>query len=154
MQPPRAGELTQSLTDLVSYIVCQGVVERIHLLLARIQKPIAGQEDVQKFVKSSLHLMVVSTETIHTRGSTFAGKVQDSTQLSGAFNFTNLLGILPLLYALLLHNGAPRYSSASPLKLVQSTIDIATWGVRLLNRISQLDLQTVQVIRVVFRNPD
>jgi hypothetical protein len=94
MQPPRAGELTQSLTDLVSYIVCQGVVERIHLLLARIQKPIAGQEDVQKFVKSSLHLMVVSTETIHTRGSTFAGKVQDSTQLSGAFNFTNLLGLL------------------------------------------------------------
>jgi hypothetical protein len=55
-----------------------------------------------------------------------------------------LPGILPLLYALLLHNGAPRYSSASPLKLVQSTIDIATWGVRLLNRISQLDLQTVQ----------
>ena len=54
------------------------------------------------------------------------------------------VGILPLLYALLLHDGPPRHSTIPPV-LPSHLLSIATAGVKAINNMAILALKVVQV---------
>ena len=73
------------------------------------------------------------------------------TELAGSYELYQVytvisysIGILPLLYALLLHDGPPRHSTLPP-ALPSHLLSIATAGIKAINNMAILALRVVQV---------
>ena len=84
----------------------------------------------------------------------FAKKsVDDPTLVTTVLRQTELMGLMQLLYAILLHDGPPRHSSSPPL-LSQPTLAIATAAIKAVNNCAILDLRMVQVQFYICINKD
>ena len=70
--------------------------------------------------------------------------VDDPTSLTIALKQTELVGLMQLLYAILLHDGPPRHSSYPP-PLTNSTLSIATATIKTVNNCAIIDLKMMQV---------
>ena len=68
----------------------------------------------------------------------------DPTLLTVVLRQTELVGLMQLLYAILLHDGPPRHSSSPP-PLTNSTLSIATATIKTINNCAIIDLKMVQV---------
>jgi hypothetical protein len=73
----------------------------------------------------------------------FSEKKDDPTSLTSALRETELVGLLRMLYAMLLHDGPPRHSSSPP-PLPPHTLSISTASLRAINNFAILDLHMVQ----------
>jgi hypothetical protein len=73
----------------------------------------------------------------------FSEKRDDPTSLTSVLRDTELVGLLRLLYAMLLHDGPPRHSSSPPL-LPPHTLSISTACLKAINNFAILDLCMVQ----------
>lgn len=73
----------------------------------------------------------------------FSEKKDDPTSLTSALQETELVGLLRMLYAMLLHDGPPRHSSSPP-PLPPHTLSISTASLRAINNFAILDLHMVQ----------
>ena len=96
--------------------------------------------------KGGQHLLILLGIVLSLRVvDVFSGKpCDDPTCLTVVLQQTELVGLMQLLYAILLHDGPPRHSSIPP-PLTQSTLAIATATIRAINNCAILDLQMVQV---------
>ena len=74
----------------------------------------------------------------------FSEKRDDPTSLTSVLRDTELVGLLRLLYAMLLHDGPPRHSSSPP-PLPPHTLSISTACLKAINNFAILDLRMVQV---------
>jgi len=72
------------------------------------------------------------------------GDYDDPCQLAAVLHQTELVHLMQLLYAILLHGGPPRHS-ATPPQLSSHTLSLATAAVKALNNAAILDLPMVQV---------
>ena len=70
--------------------------------------------------------------------------VDDPTLLTVVLKQTELVGLMQLLYAILLHDGPPRHSSHPP-PLTNSTLSIATATIKTVNNCAIIDLKMMQV---------
>ena len=77
-------------------------------------------------------------------GDVFSEKRDDPTSLTSVLRDTELVGLLRLLYAMLLHDGPPRHSSSPP-PLPPHTLSISTACLKAINNFAILDLRMVQV---------
>lgn len=80
----------------------------------------------------------------HRVEDVFSDKKDDPTSLTSVLHETELVGLLRLLYAMLLHDGPPRHS-ASPPPLPPQTLSISTACLKAINNFAILDLHMVQV---------
>ena len=79
----------------------------------------------------------------HRVDDVFSEKKDDPTSLTSALRETELVGLLRMLYAMLLHDGPPRHSSSPP-PLPPHTLSISTASLRAINNFAILDLHMVQ----------
>ena len=70
--------------------------------------------------------------------------MDDPTLLTVVLKQTELVGLMQLLYAILLHDGPPRHSSHPP-PLTNSTLSIATATIKTVNNCSIINLKMMQV---------
>ena len=70
--------------------------------------------------------------------------MDDPTLLTVILKQTELVGLMQLLYAILLHDGPPRHSSYPP-PLTGSTLSIATATIKTVNNCAIIDLKMMQV---------
>ena len=71
--------------------------------------------------------------------------MDDPTLLTIVLKQTELVGLMQLLYAILLHDGPPRHSSHPP-PLTGSTLSIATATIKTVNNCAIIDLKMMQVL--------
>ena len=81
----------------------------------------------------------------HRVEDVFCEKRDDPTSLTSVLQQTELVGLLRMLYAMLLHDGPPRHSSTPPI-LPPHTLSISTACLRAINNFAILDLRMVQVM--------
>eukprot|EP00112_Aurelia_sp_Birch-Aquarium-sp1_P014789 Seg321.6 transcript_id=Seg321.6/GoldUCD/mRNA.D3Y31 product="S phase cyclin A-associated protein in the endoplasmic reticulum" protein_id=Seg321.6/GoldUCD/D3Y31 len=134
----------QRISDLVSYIVCCGILDKYHQIFQRIQEPLEDSTTLQFFdnVIQMLQGVVISLVRME---NVFSSKKEDPTGILHYFESTHLLGLLSLMYALLHNSGAARISP-SPFPLSEGTITILTSVLRLVNFTALLDIHVLQDI--------
>ena len=87
-----------------------------------------------------------------TTGGIFSPKKDDASQLVATLQATGLGGIVSLLYGILLHGGAPpRDSTMTPPQIPEHTLNVVGAGIRMLSSIATLDLNVLQVRRVMYK---
>ena len=90
------------------------------------------------------HLLPTHPSLLFRVDDVFSEKRDDPTSLTSVLRDTELVGLLRLLYAMLLHDGPPRHSSSPPL-LPPHTLSISTACLKAINNFAILDLCMVQV---------
>lgn len=94
--------------------------------------------------KGCVAVVAVPYSMSHRVEDVFSDKRDDPTSLTSVLHKTELVGLLRLLYAMLLHDGPPRHS-ASPPPLPPQTLSISTACLKAINNFAILDLHMVQV---------
>ncbi|KAK3584862.1 hypothetical protein CHS0354_027613 [Potamilus streckersoni] len=146
----RMGNTTDAFTsrgsDVISYIISVGIVDKLTQYYRSVQGPIDEDKDAAEFLQHSLGLLVAMTKFMSKRKSSIfqKKKMEDPTQLISTFEVTELVGIVSLLYGMLLHSGTPSRGDATPPEFPTHTIAVATTGLRMLNHMALLDIDMLQ----------
>jgi hypothetical protein len=139
--PPQS--IFPELMDSVSYLVSVGIISSISQRLGTVLGPLTEPAQC-RLVISAVNLLVAASAALHTRvDDVFSEKKDDPTSLTSALRETELVGLLRMLYAMLLHDGPPRHSSSPP-PLPPHTLSISTASLRAINNFAILDLHMVQ----------
>ena len=116
----------------VSYIVAIGIVDKLSGFCHSVRDPIDNKPDVADFLLSSLQFLSSITGLVEVLS---AGQDQDHTHLWKAYEVTDLVGTIEMLYGMLLHQGTPSRSGNSiPPKLPNSTLKVGSEAAKLLHR--------------------
>ena len=116
----------------VSYIVAIGIVDKLSGFCHSVRDPIDNKPDVAEFLLSSLQFLSSITGLVEVLS---AGQDQDHTHLWKAYEVTDLVGTIEMLYGMLLHQGTPSRSGNSiPPKLPNSTLKVGSEAAKLLHR--------------------
>ena len=109
-----------------------GIVDKLSAFCHSVRDPIDTKPDVAEFLLSSfkfLSSMTTLVEVLSVDG-------QDPTHLWKAFEVTDLVGTIELLYGMLLHQGTPsRNGNTGPPKLPMLTLKVVKEVATLLHRI-------------------
>ena len=116
----------------VSYIVAIGIVDKLSGFCHSVRDPIDNKPEVAEFLLSSLQFLSSITGLVEVLS---AGQDQDHTHLWKAYEVTDLVGTIEMLYGMLLHQGTPSRSGNSiPPKLPNSTLKVGSEAAKLLHR--------------------
>ena len=75
----------------------------------------------------------------------FESKNDDVTQLMATIKATDLVGIISMMYAMLLHSGAPSRGEAEPKDLHQHTLSVTLMAMKMLGNMASLNIEMTQV---------
>ena len=126
--------------DQVSYIVAIGIVDKLSSLCHSVRDPIDNKPEVAEFLLSSFKFLSSMTSLVEVLSVD-----QDPTHLWKAFEVTDLVGTIELLYGMLLHQGTPsRSGNTAPPKLPLLTLKVVKEVATLLHRIIRQHLSMVQ----------
>ena len=147
-----------------SYIVSVGIIHSVSARLSAVTGPLSLTHQAQLSI-SAVNLLVAISAALHFRyialalsllpptphclspnrvDDVFSEKRDDPTSLTSVLQETELVGLLRLLYAMLLHDGPPRHSSPPP-SLPPHTLSISTACLKAINNFAILNLHMVQV---------
>ncbi|XP_071964782.1 S phase cyclin A-associated protein in the endoplasmic reticulum-like isoform X2 [Antedon mediterranea] len=148
-QKKKADTFQQWGQDVISYLVCSGVVDKLTTYFNGIRGTIDEEEKSADFLQHGLAVLAAVTKFVTVTSSksydVFASKHEDPTQLIVTFQATGLGGIVSLLYGVLLHGGAPsRGDAVTPPELPEHTLSVVNAGIRMLSNIALLDLTILQ----------
>ncbi|XP_070541829.1 S phase cyclin A-associated protein in the endoplasmic reticulum-like isoform X2 [Ptychodera flava] len=147
--PSQADTLQQWGLDIVSYLVCVGVVDKLTCYFQNVHGPVDEDAKAAEFLENCLGLLVSMTRFITTRSiSVFdINKKEDTTQLMVTLKSTQFAGIISMLYGILLHGGAPsRKGSIVPPELPEHTLRVVNTGLRMMNTFAVIDLKMLQSV--------
>ncbi|XP_038079057.1 S phase cyclin A-associated protein in the endoplasmic reticulum-like isoform X2 [Patiria miniata] len=135
--------------DLISYLVCYGVIDSLTSCFNRVRGTVDENPSLAEFLQHGLGLLGAMTKFVSSTssrsGCIFLSKKEDPTQLLATFRATGFSGIVSLLYGILLHGGnPPRGSTTTPPELPEHTLNVVTAGIKLLSNIAVLDLEMMQ----------
>ena len=117
----------------MSYIVSIGIVDKLSSFCHSVRDPIDNKPDVAEFLLSSIQFLSSMTGLLETLSE---GQDQDPTHLWKAYEVTDLVGTIEMLYGMLLHQGTPsRSGNAPPPKLPNLTLKVVKQVATLLHRI-------------------
>eukprot|EP00794_Sanderia_malayensis_P010037 gene10037-11063_t len=139
-----ANDAMQRVHDLVSYVVCSGMLEKYHQLFQNIQEPPEDTPILELNNKAILMLHGLVLSLVRVDGI-FSNKKDDPTLLIQLLKRTQLIGLLSLMYAVLHQSGTARISP-SPFPLSEMIVNILTAVLRLINLVALLDLNSLQSI--------
>ena len=109
-----------------------GIVDKLSAFCHSVRDPIDSKPEVAEFLLSSFKFfssMTTLVEVLSVDG-------QDPTHLWKAFEVTDLVGTIELLYGMLLHQGTPsRNGNTGPPKLPLLTLKVVKEVATLLHRI-------------------
>ncbi|KAM6426623.1 S phase cyclin A-associated protein in the endoplasmic reticulum isoform 1-T1 [Liasis olivaceus] len=139
------------IQDLISYMVNIGLIEKLSCCFLSIQGPIDETPKTAAFLQNStaaLHGMCQLCFTVNGRsGSIFADAHQDPTGLTAAFEATDLVGVLHMLYCVLFHGTLVDLSMTSPKEsFTANTVQVALQSLRFFNSFALLDLSAFQSV--------
>ena len=125
----------------VSYIVAIGIVDKLSGFCHSVRDPIDNKPDIAEFLLSSFQFLSSITGLVEV----LSIQDQDPTHLWKAYEVTDLVGTIEMLYGMLLHQGTPsRSGNALPPKLPNLTLKVASEVTKLLHRIIRQHLNMVQ----------
>ncbi|XP_065334279.1 S phase cyclin A-associated protein in the endoplasmic reticulum isoform X2 [Cloeon dipterum] len=136
-------QLAPRLQDVVSYVVCMGLLEKLAACCSSVRDPIDDDPSSAAFLLSTLRLLRSLVACARTGG---CGAIrQDVSQLGATLRITELMGGVSMLYGMLLHQGAPpRTGSAPPPPLPAHTVAVVVETLRLLQQVAEMDLNLFQ----------
>lgn len=135
-----------------SFAVSLGLIDRLAYHLGGVRGPL-GDENLSsnemllaslKFLTSLAFLLHLCQKPTVKKPKT-AQTTVDNTQLTEAFQVTELAGVVNALYGLLLHQGIPSQTGDRPPELTIYTLRFAIAALQLIYRIAILDLAAFQV---------
>ena len=134
----------------VSYIVAIGIVDKLSGFCHSVRDPIDNKPDVAEFLLSSLQFLSSITGLVEVLS---AGQDQDHTHLWKAYEVTDLVGTIEMLYGMLLHQGTPSRSGNSiPPKLPNSTLKVGSEAAKLLHRFVVTYLNIYLIVFIIELN--
>ena len=126
----------------MSYIVSIGIVDKLSGFCHSVRDPIDNKPEVAEFLLSSFQFLSSMTGLVE---SLSAGNQDDPTHLWKAYEVTDLVGTIEMLYGMLLHQGTPsRSGNCPPPKLPNLTLKVVKEVATLLHRIIRQHLLMVQ----------
>ncbi|XP_028408191.1 S phase cyclin A-associated protein in the endoplasmic reticulum-like isoform X2 [Dendronephthya gigantea] len=135
---------SQRVSDLVSYIVCSGIVDNLETCFNCIGGPNDNDQVTACFVTESLETLCSIARYYSFRlNDVFNDKRDDASQFMITVKHTGLVGVISLLYAVLLRDGL-KVPSKIPEQLSDEMDTMATRGLRFLNFLATADLALVQ----------
>jgi hypothetical protein len=136
-------------TDIVSYIVGLGILDKLSQYLNNVHGPI----DIDNLtgVEYLQHALALISAIIRLAARRYGDVVDkkkgdDPTQLIATLKATQLVGIVSLMYGMLLHTDAPARSDNAPPCLSAHTLSIVESAFNLLNNVASLNLSLLQVL--------
>jgi len=121
--------MVNRLQDIVSYIVCSGIVDSLANYFQLVRDPIDSSPEVAEFLLTSLQLLTSLTAAIEQQSGL------DGSQLLSALQGTELAGTVSMLYGMLLHQGRDSDRDSSPPSLPEHTLAVARETCTLLGRL-------------------
>lgn len=118
----KVNDLTVRAQDQVSYIVAIGIVDKLSGYCHSVQDPIDQKSDVAEFLLSCFQFLSSITGMVEALSDQAA--CQDPTHLWKAYEVTDLVGTIELLYGMLLHQGTPARGVSDPPKLPNLTVKV------------------------------
>jgi hypothetical protein len=127
-------------------------MDKIRAIYTVVHGPMEPGSPLLSFLKESMALLQSITEIRHASGAgipVFKEKKSEETTVNqillvGALQSTDLVNIVTVLDALLLHKGGPSMLAAEE-KLGDDMIEIASSAIKTLNQAANLDLKMTQV---------
>ncbi|XP_077988787.1 S phase cyclin A-associated protein in the endoplasmic reticulum-like [Glandiceps talaboti] len=145
----QAEVLQQWGSDIVSYVVCVGIVDKLTCYFTNVHEPVDEDPKAAEFLKHCLGLLVALTRFITTKLTNIfdESKKEDPTQLMVTLKSTEFAGIVSMLYGILLHGGAPaRSDNVTPPELPEHTLCVVNMGLKMLNTFAVMDLKLLQSV--------
>ncbi|XP_065672275.1 S phase cyclin A-associated protein in the endoplasmic reticulum isoform X2 [Hydra vulgaris] len=138
----KASDVSQRLPDLISYLVCNGILEKLISVYADLQASI-DDSIVFSIIKSILEFYKsIAICSVRVDGI-FCIRKDDMSPLSQVICRTDALGLIGFLY-LLLHQGSVMRIQPSPFPLSENTITLLTSTFKLLNELALVDIHSFQ----------
>jgi len=131
------------LQDMVSYIVCSGIVDSLANYFQLVRDPIDSSPEVAEFLLTALQLLTSLTAAIEQQQG------MDPTHLLAALQGTELAGTVSMLYGMLLHQGRDSDRDSTPAPLPQHTLAVAMETCTLLHRLVRDEHRMGQVQTVL-----
>ncbi|CAG2103004.1 unnamed protein product [Medioppia subpectinata] len=120
------------IQDVTSYIVWVGMINKLSHMMANPRDPVDDNPELTQCLRS-----------IHRFGARLAA---DDTQLMLTFQMTHIGGVVSLIYGVHFHSGAlQRADGDRTPPAVDHTLDLTLEVIRLLNYVSLLNLNVVQL---------
>jgi len=156
-QPETGNELQeefyQRILDIISFAVSIGLVDKVSLSITNSQGPVDNEPDLAEFlmdalsfVTSLIALLVSLRRRIRSNGITCQTQ-EDSTQLTITLCMTQIVGVVPLLYGILLHTqvfSRGHSTAVIPPEVTKHALSVAEISMFLLNHVALLDLSMLQ----------
>ncbi|KAI1296924.1 S phase cyclin A-associated protein in the endoplasmic reticulum [Halotydeus destructor] len=153
----------QRINDVISYSVSIGIVDKLSLCIVNAQGPVDDEPELANFLQDSVSFLTTlakllaigrTTESFLTNSKP---EREDATQLIITLRMTQIGGVVPLVYGMLLHTGhvlsrgQPSSLSSIPSptpspNFPKHTLDVATVCLGLLNHVASIDLQMLQTM--------
>ncbi|XP_046858949.1 S phase cyclin A-associated protein in the endoplasmic reticulum-like isoform X2 [Xenia sp. Carnegie-2017] len=136
----------QRITDLISYIVCSGVIDNLQAYFGYI----GGSNDNDSLISSGFVLesldalcSIARVYSVRVNDVFTHQKREDTSQFLVTVKHTGLAGVISLLYSVLLRDGL-KAPSKIPEQLSEEMNSMATKGLRFLNFLATGDFLLVQ----------
>ncbi|XP_040569943.1 LOW QUALITY PROTEIN: uncharacterized protein [Lepeophtheirus salmonis] len=148
----RQGDKTEwiaRIQDQITYIINIGIVDQLAGYFHKVQDSIDNKPEVGEFILSTLRflssLISVVEEVIFPDNPTAI--IEDPTCLFTSLRYTDLVGLVSMLYGILLHQDRPPRDTSDPvIKLPEHILKVAFAASRLLHRMVRTNLEMVQVV--------
>ena len=109
----------------MSYIVSIGIVDKLSGFCHSVRDPIDNKPEVAEFLLSSFQFLSSMTGLVESLSG--AGNQDDPTHLWKAYEVTDLVGTIEMLYGMLLHQGTPSRSGNCPPPKLPNNIYISRY---------------------------
>lgn len=134
--------LVQRMVDLISYVVCSGVVDDIRTFFSTIHGPLNDDLAAVSYAQACLALLSATAQYLGSRSSNiFENRKEDLTQFIATFQQTELIEIVSFLYATLMSTANAQSSNPT---LPDGTINLVTDALCMLNFMATVDLNVLQ----------
>lgn len=140
----------QRVTDMISYTISIGIVDKLALSIANSQGLVCNDIDLAEFIRNNLTFITFLTKllaSIRDFDDLFSPEEpEDATQFIITIRMTQMAGVIPLIYGSLLNTGSSLRPHSIPQESPQHVLKMAFESLRLLNYFALVDLRMLQTI--------
>lgn len=135
-------ECSQRVLDIVSYVVCNNIVEKLINIYYHLQGPLEDLS-LSSTLQSILQFYQPLVTCVARLDLVFTEKKEDLSSISQTMKTSEAFGLVALMYSLL-HQGSSTRISPSPLPLADSTMLTLVSALKALNALALMDLHVFQ----------
>lgn len=135
-------DMHQRLIDLVNYVICENIPEKLTEIISTIHGPVEDQQIVSK-LQSIVHFFQPLTSSLIKLDQMFHGKKEESALVCQSIRENGMFGLVSLPYSLL-YQGTSTRIAPSPLPLAEFTVSILEKVFQTLNIVALLDVENFQ----------